>query len=304
MTDMPETRLSQFFSAPPALLFQAWSSAQHIRNWFCPAGYGVAAAKIEFGVGGVFEVCWRGATGVELWCRGHFLEIIPPDRLVIEMDVIDDCERLCFTARTELGFLAEGFGTRLELLQSYRLRDAVGLPMIAGAGVGWQQVLDRLAQEATSIAEAAPAAHGVFRLERDYPFKLEDLWRAFTDSEAKSAWFSAPPDHCASLEREIDIRPNGRESLTCHWNSGMTSEFRAIYHEVIRHRRLIFSYEMLLDDRKISVSLATIEMAAQGDGCKLTVTEQGAFFNGYHDNGSRERGTADLLDRMAASLSK
>jgi hypothetical protein len=34
----------------------------------------------------------------------------------------------------------------------------------------------------------------------------------------------------------------------------------------------------------------------------LKVTEQGAFLDGYDDDGSRERGTGFLLDEIGASL--
>ena len=55
---------------------------------------------------------------------------------------------------------------------------------------------------------------------------------------------------------------------------------------------------MHLDERKISVSLATMELTAEGEGCRVKVTEQGLFLDGYDDAGSRERGTAFLLDRL------
>ena len=67
-------------------------------------------------------------------------------------------------------------------------------------------------------------------------------------------------------------------------------------------RRLVYAYEMHIDDRKISVSLATLELQPAGDGTRLTVTEQGAFLDGYEDAGSREHGTGLLLDRLGASL--
>jgi hypothetical protein len=60
---------------------------------------------------------------------------------------------------------------------------------------------------------------------------------------------------------------------------------------------------MHLDDRKISVSLATLQIKPSRDRrTKLFVDEQGAFLDGYDDAGSRERGTGDLLDKLGASL--
>ena len=60
---------------------------------------------------------------------------------------------------------------------------------------------------------------------------------------------------------------------------------------------------MQLDEMKISVSLATMQMERLGAGrATLKVTEQGAFLDGYDDGGSRERGTGFLLDKLGASL--
>jgi hypothetical protein len=59
---------------------------------------------------------------------------------------------------------------------------------------------------------------------------------------------------------------------------------------------------MHLNDRKISVLLATVERQPAGAGTRLKVTEQGAFLDGYDDAGSREHGSGFLLDRLGASL--
>ena len=57
----------------------------------------------------------------------------------------------------------------------------------------------------------------------------------------------------------------------------------------------------IYDERKLSVSLATVELEAAGAGTRLSITEQGAYLDGL-DDGSRKRGTAFLLDRLGASL--
>jgi len=50
------------------------------------------------------------------------------------------------------------------------------------------------------------------------------------------------------------------------------------------------------------VSLATIEVKAAGSGTLLTLTEQGAFLDGYDDSGSRERGTIGIIDKLEAAI--
>jgi uncharacterized protein YndB with AHSA1/START domain len=67
---------------------------------------------------------------------------------------------------------------------------------------------------------------------------------------------------------------------------------------VIENERLVYCYEMHLDDRKISVAVATVQLKADGRRTRLMVTEQGRF----DDAGSRERGTGELLDALGRSL--
>jgi hypothetical protein len=50
------------------------------------------------------------------------------------------------------------------------------------------------------------------------------------------------------------------------------------------------------------VSLATFELRADGEGTLLVMTESGAFLDGYEDAGSRERGSALLLDALGRWL--
>jgi uncharacterized protein YndB with AHSA1/START domain len=102
----------------------------------------------------------------------------------------------------------------------------------------------------------------------------------------------------------MDVRPGGRERLKGRWASGMVSTFDAVYFDVVPNQRLVYAYEMSLDDRKISVSLATIELKPEGAGTRLVVSEQGAFLDGYDDAGSRERGTGFLLAWCVAPTMK
>jgi uncharacterized protein YndB with AHSA1/START domain len=71
---------------------------------------------------------------------------------------------------------------------------------------------------------------------------------------------------------------------------------------VVPDERIVYAYEMHLDERKISVSLATFELKSAGAGTRLIMTEQGAYLDGYDDAGSRERGSNFLLDALGNSL--
>lgn len=148
---------------------------------------------------------------------------------------------------------------------------------------------------------ARSVAHGEFHLERVYDAPVARVWQALTEAEAKAKWFAGTVGW-TPLERQMDVWVGGRERLKGRWESGLVTTFDAVYQDVVPQERLVYCYQMFLDDRKISVSLATLELQPAGQGTRLKVAEQGAFLDGYDDAGSRERGTAHLLDALGASL--
>jgi uncharacterized protein YndB with AHSA1/START domain len=56
---------------------------------------------------------------------------------------------------------------------------------------------------------------------------------------------------------------------------------------------------MALGGHRISASLLTFELAADGDGALLTLTHQGAFFEGADGPEMRRDGWRHLLRRLA-----
>jgi len=145
--------------------------------------------------------------------------------------------------------------------------------------------------------------HGTFSLERTYDAAPARVYAAFATLEGKAAWF-AGGDGYTLVERIFDFREGGHERATGRWESGTVSRFDATYFDIVPEARIVYAYEMHLDDTKISVSLATIEFKPAGAGTRLLLTETGAFLDGYDDAGSREHGTNFLMDRLGASLTR
>src|SRR5580658_2309022 len=131
-------RVARVFSAPRETVFRAWSSADHVKRWFCPNGSSVPDATVEMRVGGAFEVCMRSPEGVEHWTKGTFTEVVAPERLTIDHHVIDPCGGgPLFSAVTQVRFSAASQGTLMEVVQTYRVADAAKVePMLKGAPEG------------------------------------------------------------------------------------------------------------------------------------------------------------------------
>jgi uncharacterized protein YndB with AHSA1/START domain len=300
-------RLSRVFHARRQTVFKAWSSGDHVKHWFAPDTFTVPDAKVEMHVGGTFDLCMRSPVGVKHWIRGTFVEVAPHTRLVIDMHITDSAGHKLFCAFTEVDFSDALGGTRMDVVQTYTLIDPSMAWMVAGAPEGWRTTLDKLEKEVVRMqggteTGARSVVHATFHLQRTYDAPVGRVWRALTDQAAKQKWFAGPPGRWELLERHMDVRVGGSERLKGRWEGGVISTFDATYHDVIPNERLVYSYGMHLDDKKISVSLATLQLKAEAGTTTLMVTEQGAFLDGYDDAGSREQGTGYLLDALGTSL--
>jgi uncharacterized protein YndB with AHSA1/START domain len=308
-TAVQPLKLSRVLHARRETVFRAWCDAEHVKRWFSPETFTVPAAKVEPRIGGAFELSMRSPAGEEHQIRGSFVEFVPDTRLVIDMAVSDSAGWPLFKALTEIDLADTLGGTRMDVTQTYALVDPSKAWMIQGAPQGWASTLDKLEKEVVRMQGGAETGersvvHAMFSLERTYDAPVARVWAAFTDETAKAKWFPPPAARWEMLERHMDVRPGGRERLNGRWEGGTVSTFDAVYHDVLPQQRLVYSYKMYLGDKKISVSLASVQLATKDGKTTVKVTEQGAFLDGYDDAGSREHGTGHLLDALGHSLAE
>ncbi len=143
--------------------------------------------------------------------------------------------------------------------------------------------------------------HASFTITRVWPHAPSRVLEAFADQKAKDKWFGGGADW-TPVSREFDFREGGREHAAGRWKTGIVSKFDCIYLDIVPDERIVYSYVMHLDDRKISVSQACVELKPEGQGTKLVLTEYGDYLDGYDDAGSREHGTNALMDALAKTL--
>jgi uncharacterized protein YndB with AHSA1/START domain len=144
--------------------------------------------------------------------------------------------------------------------------------------------------------------HATFVIERNYDALPARVFTAWADPSIKKRWFGAA-DAAETDYFELDFRVGGRERESGRLEKGgATHVYDAIYQDIVPDERIVYSYDMHIDDKRISVSLATVEFKPSGGGTRLVFTEQGAYLDGFDDPALREEGTRELLDALDADL--
>jgi uncharacterized protein YndB with AHSA1/START domain len=143
--------------------------------------------------------------------------------------------------------------------------------------------------------------HDTFVVDRHYNAEPARVFQAFADKEAKSKWFGAPG--IKSEDESFDFREGGKETMTSVFDDGTRFGFFVTYADIVPDERIVYTYEMSMNGKRISVSVATVEVrAAAGGGTDLTVTEQGVYLDGLDKPDQRREGTEQLLNALGQSL--
>ncbi len=143
------------------------------------------------------------------------------------------------------------------------------------------------------------ATHSTFVIERDYDASPARVFAAWANVDAKSQWFGPGGEH----QHELDFREGGREHFEAA-AGGAVYSYDARYEDIVADERFVYTYDMHRDGVRMSVSVTTVELLADGDRTHLRYTEQGVFLDGIDTPEQREHGTKELLDKLGDALAQ
>jgi len=143
--------IERTFEASANLVWQMWTDPEHFKQWYGPQGFSVPVAEIDLRVGGKRLICMASPDGsMKMWTAGEHIEIIPTERLVYTESPADENGNVLppsamgmpdgYPVTTEVTVLLEDLGGRTRMVMTH-----AGVPAESGAGGGWQQAFDKLA---------------------------------------------------------------------------------------------------------------------------------------------------------------
>jgi uncharacterized protein YndB with AHSA1/START domain len=144
-------------------------------------------------------------------------------------------------------------------------------------------------------------AHDTFVIERTYDVPVAQVFRAWADPRLKARWFAGSAE-ALGLGYELDFQVGGREVNRGGPPGGPLYAYESRFQDIVPDQRIVYTYEMYVDDARMSVSVATVQFHGKDAATQLILTEQGVFLDGHDTVAQREEGTRTLLDSLSAML--
>ncbi|PNY82659.1 SRPBCC domain-containing protein [Deinococcus koreensis] len=151
-----ELVLERMFQAPPALVFEAFTRAEHLRHWWGPRGWVLSHCTVDLRPGGRWHYCMKCVDQnqgefyvMESWGLGVYEEIVAPKRLTYT-DYFSDAQGAINEAmpatRAILTFEGVEGGTKVVSRSVYSTPEALVTVMEMGMLQGISETWDRLSE--------------------------------------------------------------------------------------------------------------------------------------------------------------
>jgi uncharacterized protein YndB with AHSA1/START domain len=143
-----EIRMTRVFNAPRALVFEAMTRPEHVREWWgrLGEGYSVPVCEIDLRVGGKWRFVNRHPNG-EAAFHGEYLEIAPPGRVVFT-EIFEEFPDVVSVVTSELA--EENGKTHFTATVRYPSQDVrdlvIGTGMAKGAAISYDRLEDLVAR--------------------------------------------------------------------------------------------------------------------------------------------------------------
>lgn len=137
--------LEREIDVPVELVWKAWTTPEHLREWFVPRPWSITSCEIDLRPGGTFSTTMRSPEGQEFPNRGCFLEVVPNERLVFTDCLLPGYRpspKPFFTAVLQL--VRQGSGTRYTAIAIHGNEETRKNHEEMGFYDGWGTVLDQM----------------------------------------------------------------------------------------------------------------------------------------------------------------
>jgi uncharacterized protein YndB with AHSA1/START domain len=140
-----EMEITRLIRAPRSLVWQAWTDADKLQQWWGPQHFTNPRCEIDLRPGGPIRIDMRAPDGIVFPMSGEFEQIVPAERLVFLTSALDEQGEPIFVNRNTVLFREVDGGTEISIHTVVIEATPHAMQYLKGMREGWTSSLDKLA---------------------------------------------------------------------------------------------------------------------------------------------------------------
>ena len=164
-----------------------------------------------------------------------------------------------------------------------------------------------MAAETEKMMSEVKTTHHTVTLTRSYDATVERVFAAWRDTARLARWYVPGDGSWESDVVEHDFRVGGRKHLTFGPKGGPRYVEDCRYEDIVDGRRICFSMTIAGEKARMTTSMVTVELAANGARTDLKVTDQLVVLDGSDGPANardREAGWSETIGKLPAELAR
>lgn len=137
--------LERVIDVPRELVWKAWTTPEHLKQFFVPKPWALAECEVDLRPGGKFRTVMKGPDGTEMDGTGCYLEVVENDMLIWTDSLLPDYRPKNESFMTAYLILEdEGDGTKYTTIVLHKDEEDKKKHEDMGFYDGWGTVIDQL----------------------------------------------------------------------------------------------------------------------------------------------------------------
>jgi uncharacterized protein YndB with AHSA1/START domain len=217
---------TRLIDAPRELVFDAFTSPEHLARWWGPIGFTTTTHSFDLRPGGGWRLTMHGPDGRDYQNHIVYDEVVRPERLVYTHG--GDSGAVEF--KSTITFEDIGGKTRLTMRGVFRSKkDRDRVAKTYGAVEGAKQTLDRLDKFLTA---------NMFTISRGFDAPRDLVWKVFSQAQHLAKWWG--PQGMEWVRGSLDFRPGGLFHYCMRAQNGGEMWGKFVYREIVPQERIAF----------------------------------------------------------------
>ncbi len=226
---------TRVINAPRAMVYAAFTDAEHIGEWWGPNGFTTTVHWMDVRPGGSWRYVMHGPDGTDYDNHMAYLDVVENECIAGWIGAFpNDPNAFHFTAT----FTDEGEKTRLTMHTVFSSPEKLQEVMKFGAVEGANQ---NLARCDAYMAMTYDVTEREIALARNIDAPRTLVYRAFTDAEHLAKWFGP---HGFTNECTIDPRVGGNLRLVMIAPDGVRYPIDGVYLEIVEPARIVCTWTL------------------------------------------------------------